>query len=86
MKIGYDLRSAVAHGSDPEGRQIKLKGERVPLNDFVVATEAVVRAGLLKAVNQVEPGKRFSIPWDELILPEESEFDEGGVRDGIAKL
>ena len=75
MKAGYDLRSAVAHGSNPKPEDIKLRGKRVALQEFVTVTEAIVRAGLLKVVDQIEPGKRFSIAWDDLILPEEAALD-----------
>jgi hypothetical protein len=70
IKKGYDLRSSVAHGSEPEAKDMKMKGQQVSFEKFVLATEEIVRSGLRKAV-QASPDAhgRVSIPWDNLVPP-----------------
>jgi Apea-like HEPN len=71
MRRGYDVRSVVAHGGVPEPSDIKVKDARVSLAQLVEATEEIVRSGLYKAIQQLGgAGRRLSIPWDDLVLPE----------------
>lgn len=71
MRIGYDLRSIVAHGGESKPREKKVKGEQVTLLEVVRATEDILRAALRKAIKQIpEAGGRLAIPWDDLVLPE----------------
>lgn len=71
MKRGYDARSAVAHGGEPRPKDLHVQGARVGLPEFVQAAEEIVRVGIYKAFRQLpDGGKRFSVPWDDLILPE----------------
>jgi len=70
MKRGYDLRSAIVHGSMPSPKDIKLKGEQVELKVFATATEDILRAALHKALAEVTETGRLSIAWDDMILPE----------------
>jgi hypothetical protein len=71
MKQGYDLRSIVVHGGTPEAKDIKVKGQRVQLRDFVLATQEVLRDAFHKAVLQAASGDgRLSIAWEDMILPE----------------
>jgi hypothetical protein len=68
MISGYKVRSAVAHGGDLSAEDIKVKGEQVSLAEFVQATEEIVRAGLLKAIQGLQETQgQLSIPWDELV-------------------
>jgi Apea-like HEPN len=47
MKSAYDVRSKIVHGEEPKPKDLRLKGARVSLMDFVQATEEVVRQGLI---------------------------------------
>jgi hypothetical protein len=76
MKRAYDLRSSVAHGSEPKRKDIKVKDRQVSLAEFVRATEQIVRSALYKAMQQISPGGgRLAIDWEDLIIP-----DEGGTE------
>jgi hypothetical protein len=77
MRLGYDLRSAVAHGGEPKPKDIKVKGLSATLPELVSATENIVRTALRKAMREVpESGRRLTILWDDLILLEENEPEE----------
>jgi hypothetical protein len=81
MKRGYDARSTVAHGGTPQPKEIVVKDSQVKLVELVKATEDVVRAGLNKALRQMAgTGKQLAIPWDDLVLPDETTDD--GTGDG----
>jgi hypothetical protein len=85
MKRGYDARSAVAHGGTPQPKAIVVKGSTVSLAELVKATEDVIRAGLNKALRQeAGTGKQLAIPWDDLVLPDETTGD--GTDDGEVKV
>jgi hypothetical protein len=76
MKLGYDLRSSVAHGGEPKKKDIKIKNIQASLTKFVQATEDIVRGGLRKAINQMPDSGRLVIPWDDLVLPAPSFADD----------
>jgi hypothetical protein len=71
MRRGYDVRSTIAHGGEPNPTDLKVKDERVDLRAFVHTTENIVRAALYKALRQASgTSTRLVIPWDDLILPD----------------
>ena len=72
MRRAYDLRSVVAHGGEPKSKDVKVKEVQVSLLEIVDATEAILRTALKKALDQAAGSAgRLSIPWDDLVLPEE---------------
>jgi hypothetical protein len=79
MRRAYDLRSVVAHGGEPKPKDVKIKDVQVSLLEVVDATEAILRSALKKALDQpTGSAGRLSIPWDDLVLPEEGNSPELG--------
>jgi hypothetical protein len=77
MRRAYDLRSVVAHGGEPKSKDVKIKDVQVSLLEVVEATEAILRNALKKALDQLTGSARhLSIPWDDLVLPEEGHLTE----------
>lgn len=72
VKCGYDLRSIAVHGGEPKPRDVKVRGERATLVEAVHATEDIVRGALRKAIMQTTAGNRLIIPWEDLVLPDET--------------
>jgi hypothetical protein len=67
MKSGYNVRSAVVHGSEPKAKDLLVKGKQGSLNELVQATEAIVRAGLRKAIQQLpESPSQLSISGSDI--------------------
>lgn len=74
IRAGYNARSAVAHGGSPDPREIKIKGEPVPVTElarFVQCIEDIVRAGLYKAFRLTIAGDtQMDIDWDAVVFGE----------------
>lgn len=74
IRAAYDVRSAVAHGGQPDAKDLKIKGKLIPLAEyasFVQCIENIVRAGLYKAFKQfTDESNNMSIDWDALVLPD----------------
>jgi hypothetical protein len=73
MKVGYDVRSAIVHGGSPDPRDLRVKGQRAPLDEVVEACETIVKGGLRRAFRQMTATRRpFRVQWeDDLIFSDE---------------
>ena len=70
MRSGYNVRSTIVHGNSPKPKDLIVKGEQVPLSDFVQAIEDVVRDGLRTALRRATDLQTTWPPdWDDLTLP-----------------
>lgn len=66
MRRGYKLRSAIVHGDEPRQQDLKIRHQPAELTGTIGAVEAIVRAGLLKAVGKLleSPGE-LRLPWNK---------------------
>jgi hypothetical protein len=67
MRIAYNVRSTIAHGSLPKPKDLMVNGHRVQLSEFVGTIEDFVRAAAASAV--LLHGREF-LPdnWDDYII------------------
>jgi hypothetical protein len=70
LRLAYDVRSAIAHGSRPKASKLKLQGATLTLEQLIEQTTEVVMQGLLKALKQLAKSKNpvFRPDWESLIL------------------
>src|SRR2546423_9240296 len=70
MRKAYDLRSVVVHGSEPSEKDLRMKGQMIPLELLVESTAGIVRAGIMKAIRDVKrSGKnKFDPAWEAMVL------------------
>lgn len=70
MKTLYNLRSDVAHGTEPDPKDLKLYGKPASLFEINREASRVIRAGLRRAMLETikNPAKRFQPNWESLIL------------------
>ena len=69
MQSAYDARSAIAHGGTPNARDIKVRSQRVSLEELVKATKLVITTGCKDALNSaVFFGQGWPVDWDALAL------------------
>jgi len=70
IDAGYKVRNAVAHGDEPEAKDLNVKGQQASLNEVARAVETIVRAGLYKAIQQLpETSGQLAISRDDLLPP-----------------
>lgn len=70
MRKAYDARSRIAHGGEPTQSQLKFKDNTLTLEEFCSVLYAVVRKGLVKAINYAERNSvsAFKPDWDRMVL------------------
>ena len=68
MKSAYDARSAIAHGGTPKAEDIKVRGQRVSLQELTKAAKSVITAGCRAALDRVASGKGWPPDWDDMAL------------------
>jgi hypothetical protein len=69
MKSAYDARSAIAHGGTPKPDVMKVRGQRVSLEELVNAAKSVIAAGCRAAlIRAVAPNGGWPPDWDALAL------------------
>ncbi len=77
MKSAYDARSAIAHGGTPKPEDIKVRGQRVPLEELIKAAKSVITRGCRTALARVaSPGGSWPPDWDGLALGSEPPIGE----------
>jgi hypothetical protein len=68
MQSAYDARSAIAHGGTPKPNNMKIRGEKVSLNDLVAAAKSVIAAGCRTALAKAVSEGEWLPDWDRLTL------------------
>ena len=69
MKSAYDARSAIAHGGTPRPEDMKVRGQRVPLEELARTAKSVISAGCRAALAGAASSDRGWPPdWDGLSL------------------
>lgn len=70
MRNAYDVRSSIAHGSDPAKNKLRFKGDAVTLEKFCDILNKIVRMGLVKAIKYTERNSvsDFKPDWDGMRL------------------
>ena len=66
MKSAYDARSAVAHGGTPKPDDMKVRGQRVSLEELAKTAKSVITAGCKAALQKrppVEAGRLIGTHW-----------------------
>jgi hypothetical protein len=72
MKSAYDARSAIAHGGTPQPEDMKVRGQRVPLEELAKAAKSVIAAGCRNALARAAaPQGGWPPDWDGLALDTE---------------
>jgi hypothetical protein len=73
MKAAYSVRSKIVHGEAPKTNDVRVKGEQVPLADFIQAIAKVVRQGLAEALTRaVDTASVWPTDWDGMTLPKQA--------------
>jgi hypothetical protein len=65
MNKAYGVRSKIVHGDVPRASDLKVRGARVSLTEFVQAIEDVIRQALREAVSR----STWPPNWDDLTVP-----------------
>jgi hypothetical protein len=69
MESAYDARSKIAHGGIPDLEEMKVRGQRVPLEELVKAAKSVIVRGCRAALDRAaSPGAAWPPNWDDLAL------------------
>jgi hypothetical protein len=68
MKSAYDARSAIAHGGTPDPKEMKVCGQRVPLEELAKAAKSVITAGCRASLERAASGKDWPLDWDAIAL------------------
>jgi hypothetical protein len=69
MRNGYDARSAIVHGGEPDPALLMGNdGARISLMEYADAMEDVLRRALREAVDGAQDGDGSLVDWDELVM------------------
>lgn len=68
MKSAYNARSAIAHGGTPKPEEMKVRGQRVPLEELAKTAKSVIAAGCKAALERTASGKGWPPDWDAMAL------------------
>jgi len=69
MKSAYDARSAIAHGGTPQPEDMKVRGQRVPLEELAKAAKSIIVSGCRAALATADSsGGSWPPDWDRLAL------------------
>ncbi len=69
MRNGYDARSAIVHGGEPDPGLLKgIDGSALSLPEYTDAMEEVLRRALHTAVDRAQDGGGPLVDWDELVI------------------
>jgi len=69
MKSVYDTRSAIAHGGAPQSEDMKVRGQKVPLEELARTAKAIIVAGCRAALTEATfPEGKWPPDWDGTAL------------------
>jgi hypothetical protein len=69
MKSAYDARSAIAHGGNPDRKELKVQGKRVSLAELASAAKTVIAsASQIALARAASSAESWPPDWDSLVL------------------